>query len=73
MLHHVSSGRSAAAACAAALRETAELADDFRAPVQALCLLPDGSHGGAATREGATYAVLTAEDNEVRIMERVVA
>ena len=71
VLAHVTAGLAPADACAAALRETDELADDFRAPVQALCLLPDGSHGGAATRDGATYTVLTDEDDEIRTVERI--
>jgi hypothetical protein len=38
-----------------------------------LCLLPDGRHDGAATREGATYGVMTVEDREPRILPRAVA
>src|SRR6266699_1298626 len=48
-------------ACASALAETLDLADEFRAPLQALCLAPDGRHGGASTRAGSTYSVLTAD------------
>jgi isoaspartyl peptidase/L-asparaginase-like protein (Ntn-hydrolase superfamily) len=71
VLHHLERGLDAAEACAAALRETAELADDYRAPVQALCLRPDGSHGGASTRADATYSVLTGGDDEIRFLDRV--
>lgn len=63
-------GREPASACALALAETAGLPDDFRAPLQALCLTPDGRHGGASTKPGSTYAVLTAGDDGYRIQER---
>ena len=53
-------------ACAAALAETLGLPDEFRAPLQALCLTPDGRHGGAATRAGASYSVMTADDESFR-------
>jgi hypothetical protein len=38
--------------------------------LQTLCLLPDGRHGGAATKTGATYAVMTTADDAFRIVER---
>jgi N4-(beta-N-acetylglucosaminyl)-L-asparaginase len=63
-------GRGPAEACVAALAETLELPDDYRSPLQALCLTPDGSHGGASTRPGATYSVMTADDDSYRIEER---
>ena len=46
------------------------LPDEFRSPLQALCLTPDGRHGGASTMPGATYSVMTAEDATFRIEER---
>jgi beta-aspartyl-peptidase (threonine type) len=70
VLQHVSAGLEPAAACSAALSETLDLPDDFRAPLQALCLLPDGRHGGAATRAGATYSVMSADDETFQILER---
>jgi isoaspartyl peptidase/L-asparaginase-like protein (Ntn-hydrolase superfamily) len=63
-------GRDPAQACVAALAETLELPDDYRSPLQALCLAPDGGHGGASTRPGATYAVMTADDDSYRMQER---
>jgi isoaspartyl peptidase/L-asparaginase-like protein (Ntn-hydrolase superfamily) len=64
-------GADPAQACASALAETHELADDYRSPLQALCLTPDGRHGGASTRAaGGTYAVMTASDDRYRIEER---
>lgn len=63
-------GHDPARACAYALAETAELPDDFRSPLQALCLSPDGRHGGASTKAGSTYAVMTAGDDSYRIQER---
>ncbi len=57
-------------ACATALAETADLPDDFRSGLQALCLTPDGRHGGASTRGDATYSVMTAEDESFRTEQR---
>jgi beta-aspartyl-peptidase (threonine type) len=70
VLHHVAAGQEPADACCEALRETLDLVDDFRAPLQTLCLLPDGRHGGAATKSGATYSVMTADDDTFQILER---
>ncbi len=66
----LAAGHDPAKACAEALAQTLELADDFRAPLQALCLTPDGQHGGASTRAGASYGVMTASDHDFRIVER---
>jgi beta-aspartyl-peptidase (threonine type) len=63
-------GHDPAAACMAALAETADLPDEYRSPLQALCLTPDGRHGGASTRPGSTYSVMTASDDGYRIEER---
>jgi isoaspartyl peptidase/L-asparaginase-like protein (Ntn-hydrolase superfamily) len=57
-------------ACASALAETADLPDDFRSGLQALCLTPDGRHGGASTRGDATYSVMTAENESFRTEQR---
>jgi isoaspartyl peptidase/L-asparaginase-like protein (Ntn-hydrolase superfamily) len=57
-------------ACVSALTETSELPDAYRSPLQALCLTPDGRHGGASTRKGSTYSVMTASDDSYRIEER---
>jgi isoaspartyl peptidase/L-asparaginase-like protein (Ntn-hydrolase superfamily) len=57
-------------ACATALGETLDLPDDFRSGLQALCLTPDGRHGGASTRGDATYSVMTAEDESFRTQQR---
>jgi beta-aspartyl-peptidase (threonine type) len=73
VVDHAGRGLDPAEACREALRETVDLPDEFRAPLQALCLLPDGRHGGAATRDGATYGVMTVEDREPRILPRAVA
>lgn len=63
-------GRGPAEAGAAALAQTLDLPDDYRSPLQALCLTPDGRHGGASTKPGATYSVMTADDDSYRIQER---
>jgi isoaspartyl peptidase/L-asparaginase-like protein (Ntn-hydrolase superfamily) len=57
-------------ACLSVLADTEELPDDFRAPLQVLCLTPDGRHSAASTRPGATYSVFTADDDDFRIEER---
>jgi beta-aspartyl-peptidase (threonine type) len=66
----LAAGADPAQACAEALAETLELPDEFRTPLQALCLTPDGRHGGAATAPGATYGVITADDESFRIEPR---
>jgi isoaspartyl peptidase/L-asparaginase-like protein (Ntn-hydrolase superfamily) len=66
----LAAGHDPAKACAEALAETLALPDEFRAPLQALCLTPDGRHGGASTRAGATYGVMTASDHDFRIAQR---
>ena len=63
-------GSDPAQACASVLADAAELADEFSAPMQVLCLTPDGRHGGASTRPGSTYAVISADDDTYRIEER---
>jgi beta-aspartyl-peptidase (threonine type) len=69
VLFRVAAGDDPAQACAAALAETLDLPDEFRTPLQALCLTPDGRHGGAATTSGATYSVITA-DGAIQVHER---
>jgi isoaspartyl peptidase/L-asparaginase-like protein (Ntn-hydrolase superfamily) len=66
----LAAGADPAQACARALAETLELPDEFRTPLQALCLTPDGRHGGAATAPGATYSVITADDESFRTEPR---
>jgi isoaspartyl peptidase/L-asparaginase-like protein (Ntn-hydrolase superfamily) len=70
VLHALAAGADPAQACAAALGQTLDLPDEFRTPLQALCLTPDGRHGGASTGPGSTYSVMTAEDASFRIEER---
>jgi isoaspartyl peptidase/L-asparaginase-like protein (Ntn-hydrolase superfamily) len=66
----LAAGDDPAAACAAALRDTLDLPDEYRSGLQALCLTPDGRHGGASTRVNATYAVMAAGDDSYRIEKR---
>jgi beta-aspartyl-peptidase (threonine type) len=73
VLHRLAAGDDPAAACAAALAETLDLPDEFRTPLQALCLTPDGRHGGASTIGGGTYSVITADDESFRIQGRAQA
>jgi isoaspartyl peptidase/L-asparaginase-like protein (Ntn-hydrolase superfamily) len=70
VLRALAAGADPAQACAEALAETLELPDEFRTPLLALCLTPDGRHGGAATRAGASYSVMTADDETYRIEPR---
>jgi isoaspartyl peptidase/L-asparaginase-like protein (Ntn-hydrolase superfamily) len=60
-----------AQACAQALRQTLDLPDEFRSPLHALCLAPDGRHGGASAGPAGTYAVMTADDRTFRIEQRL--
>jgi isoaspartyl peptidase/L-asparaginase-like protein (Ntn-hydrolase superfamily) len=70
VLHALAAGADPAQACREALGQTLDLPDEFRTPLQALCLTPDGRHGGASTGPGATYSVMTAQDASFRIEER---
>ncbi len=70
VLHALAAGGDPAQACAEALAQTLNLPDEFRSPLLALCLTPDGRHGGASTMPGSTYSVMTAEDETFRILER---
>jgi beta-aspartyl-peptidase (threonine type) len=70
VLRALAAGGNPAQACVEALAETLELPDEFRTPLQALCLTRDGRHGGASTRAGATYSVMTADDESFRTEAR---
>jgi isoaspartyl peptidase/L-asparaginase-like protein (Ntn-hydrolase superfamily) len=71
VLAALAAGQDPALACAQALRDSLEMPDDFRSNLQALCLTPDGRHGGAALRGGATYAVMAACDERFEIATRI--
>jgi len=70
VLYALAADGDPAKACAEALAETLDLPDEFRSPLQALCLTPDGRHGGASTMPGSTYSVMTADDETFRTEER---
>jgi isoaspartyl peptidase/L-asparaginase-like protein (Ntn-hydrolase superfamily) len=70
VLYALAADGDPAKACAEALAETLDLPDEFRSPLQALCLTPDGRHGGASTMAGSTYSVMTADDETFRVEER---
>jgi isoaspartyl peptidase/L-asparaginase-like protein (Ntn-hydrolase superfamily) len=70
VLRELAAGASPEEACAAGLAETLQLPDEFRTPLQALCLTPDGRHGGASTIAGASYAVMTADDATFEVRKR---
>ena len=64
-------GADPAAACRAVLEEAMALTDEYRSPLQVLAMTPDGSHGGASTRETSTYSVMEPGMAEPEIVERV--
>ena len=70
VLYALAADGDPAKACAEALAETLDLPDEFRSPLQALCLTPGGRHGGASTMPGSTYSVMTADDETFRIEQR---
>lgn len=70
VLRALAAGADPAQACAEALAETLDLPDEFRTPLNALCLTPDGRHGGASIAVGASYSVMTADDESFQIETR---
>jgi beta-aspartyl-peptidase (threonine type) len=70
VLYALAADGDPAKASAEALAETLDLPDEFRSPLQVLCMTPDGRHGGASTMPGSTYSVMTADDETFRIEER---
>jgi beta-aspartyl-peptidase (threonine type) len=63
-------GREPDEAAVETLRETVDMPDAYRSPLSVLVLTPDGRHGGASTKAGATYAVIDERDEEPRIVPR---
>lgn len=55
----LASGTEPSAACAAMLEDAHTLRDPYASELRAIALTPQGRHGGAAGRPGATYAVMT--------------
>ena len=70
VLLEIERGADPQEACAAAVARTLDLPDEFRASLQALCLTPDGRHGGASTAAGATYSVQSADEDTFTVRER---
>src|SRR5260370_919872 len=70
VLRALAAGADPAQACAVALAETLDLPDEFRSPLQALCLTPDGRHGGASTTAGASHSATAAERKSFPSEER---
>jgi isoaspartyl peptidase/L-asparaginase-like protein (Ntn-hydrolase superfamily) len=58
-------GLAPTAACRRMVEEAASLDDPFASDVRGLCLTPDGGHGAASLRPGATYHVMTASSDVV--------
>ena len=63
-------GAAPALACSEVLAEAMSLEDEYRSPLQVLAMAPDGSHGGASSRERATYSMMTPGMREPEILER---
>ena len=57
-------------ACRSMLAEADTLPDAFKAELRALCLTPDGRHGGASGQVGATYSVMTTSSPVVEFFAR---
>lgn len=55
-------------ACRRTLAEASRLVDPFASDLRAICLTPDGRHGGASLRPGATYSVMSSSDESPRIV-----
>ncbi len=65
-------GEEPADACRSMLADASTLRDDFKAELRTLCLTPDGRHGAAASKSGATYNVMTSSSSAVEVFKRVV-
>jgi len=72
VVDNLSRGMSPSDACRAMLDDAASLPDVFASDLRAVCLTPDGRHGAAALRPGASYAVMTAADASVKIVPAAV-
>jgi isoaspartyl peptidase/L-asparaginase-like protein (Ntn-hydrolase superfamily) len=70
VVDRLAAGDDPESACAAMLADAATLPDEFRAELRVLALTPDGRHGGAASQEGSTYAVMTGSHPELRFLPR---
>jgi beta-aspartyl-peptidase (threonine type) len=70
-VEHIARGEAPGDACAAILREAATVEDAYRSPLQVLAMAPDGTHGAASTRAGATYAVMTEDMVAPEILPRL--
>jgi beta-aspartyl-peptidase (threonine type) len=58
------------AACLDVLRDAVALTDEFHSPLQVLAMTPDGRHGGASSRERATYSMMAPGMREPEFLER---
>jgi isoaspartyl peptidase/L-asparaginase-like protein (Ntn-hydrolase superfamily) len=67
----LAAGRDPQQAALAAVADAATLDDPFRSPLQVLAVAADGSHGGATTRVGGTYAFMSEGMREPEIVERL--
>jgi isoaspartyl peptidase/L-asparaginase-like protein (Ntn-hydrolase superfamily) len=66
-------GLAPSAACRRMVAEAASLDDPFASDLRGLCLTPEGAHGAAALRPGATYHVMTSSSDVVETWHAEVA
>jgi beta-aspartyl-peptidase (threonine type) len=66
-------GADPVTSCRRMLEDAASIPDAFSSDVRALCLTPDGRHGGASLRSGATYSAMTDHDAAPVILEAALA
>jgi beta-aspartyl-peptidase (threonine type) len=66
-------GSDPISSCRRMLREAASLPDEFSSDVRAVCLTPDGRHGAAALKPGATYSAMTDADAAPVMLEATLA
>ncbi|MFZ0768140.1 MAG: N(4)-(beta-N-acetylglucosaminyl)-L-asparaginase [Acidimicrobiales bacterium] len=70
VVDNLARGDEPGAACRAMLADAASLHDTFKSELRALCLTPDGRHGGAAGQAGSTYNVIRIDSGELEVISR---
>jgi len=68
----LAAGADPVESCRRMLVEATSVPDQFSSDVRAVCLTPDGRHGAAACKPGATYSVMTDEDAEPAVLQAAV-
>lgn len=68
----LAAGADPVESCRRMLVEASSVPDQFSSDVRAVCLTPDGRHGAAACKPGATYSVMTDGDAEPAVLQAAV-